>query len=159
MKTIPSLSVDAQALARVLGESPVGEVVTYDALSKAIGRDVRSARGLLYTAVRTVMRDSNAVFAAVRGVGLKRLESTEIVSVATQTVRHIRKASGRAMQKLACTDLSKLNESQKVSVFTHNSLLGALRVMSCQPSIKKLTEAVNSANAELPIAKTLALFQ
>jgi len=157
MKTIPSASVDTQALIKALEVAQVGQTIEYDALSKVIGRDVRKVRGLLYTAFRNLMREKDIVFAPVRGVGVKRLAPEEIVELGIFGVRHIRRTARRTIRKISCAQLSTLSEPKKVELFTHSSLLGAVSVMSSGQSIKKLAAAIQTE--ALPLAKTLALFQ
>ena len=68
------ISPDTVALAEALSATPVGETITYETLSAAIGRDVREhAVHLLHSAFRIVQRDHGAVFSNIRlrGTGFR----------------------------------------------------------------------------------------
>src|SRR5690348_7295398 len=80
-KTIPELSLDARLLKQRLDDVKEDEEITYDTLSEIIGRNVQNgARGCLYTALRLVRKENGAIFATVRGVGLKRLHNKAIAA-------------------------------------------------------------------------------
>ena len=73
MRAIPELSEESKRLAKILQDIPPGGFVEYDALSLAVGLDVRTeGRSRLGTARNICMREYAMVFAAVRGKGLKR---------------------------------------------------------------------------------------
>jgi len=155
--TIQRISVDADILYRRLAETSPGDVVTYDELSAEIGRDVQSeARGLLNTARNKALREDRAVFGVRRGVGLERLGDVGVVETATESRGRIRRMSRRAARRLSCVDdFDNLPQEKKTEHNVAVSMFGAIYVATSKKGTKRLTGAVESANAELSLAKTL----
>lgn len=98
---ITDLSPDARVIADILIACPVGEIVTHNALSNAIARDITRYRYILYTAMRVAQREAGAVFVTMRGQGYRRLEAVKIADTVGQSARkHIRRTAGRARRTM-----------------------------------------------------------
>lgn len=155
-RAIPELSVDTQTIERLLWEVPVGEVASYGDLSAAIGRDVqRKARHILNSAVRRVLREKQVVFAAVNGVGLKRLSDVGVLGVGAQAVTAIGRKSRRTVKKLACAQYEALSKPEQT---VHNVLvsqLGVLAHITSAGTQKKLEAKIDQAQKKLPVGKML----
>jgi hypothetical protein len=155
-RAIPELSVDTQTIERLLWDVPVGEVISYETLSKAIGRDVqRRARHILTSAVRRVQREKQMVFAAVNDVGLKRLSDSGVIGVGAQAVVEIGRKSRRTVKKLACAKYEALSKDEQTQHNVLVSQLGMLAHVTSANSQKKLEAKVEEAQAKLPVAKML----
>ena len=103
MRAIPALSEESKSLAKILQDIPPGGVVEYDALSLAVGLDVRTeGRSRLGTARNICMREYAMVFAAVRGKGLKRLVDREMASIGTASLQKINRACRRDVRAMSC---------------------------------------------------------
>lgn len=158
-KSIPEISVDAQHLAKRLETVKPGEVVGYQELSALIKRDVQGvAAGILNTARKLIQREQRAVFASVRGVGLKRLDDAGIVSQGQAAVAGIHRAARRNSRKLGCAEYERLSASDRVKFNASACLLGTLELATKPSRIKSLSSAVESAAKQLPTADVLALF-
>lgn len=157
-RSIPELSVDTQALERLLLAVEIGGDISYQTMNKAIGRDVQNgARHILMSAVRRVQRDRHMVFAPVFGKGLKRLTDAGVLGIGEQAIAAIGRKSRRTVKKLACADYDKLTTAEKT---THNVLvsqLGALAHVTSGSTQKKLTE--RAGHEKLPVAKMLEAMQ
>ena len=94
------ISADAAAIARSFEALQVGETLTYAAISTLVGRDARSIRGAIATALQTVQRDKRMVLGTVRKVGYIRLNDGEIIDTYDQTRARIRRQSARAVKRL-----------------------------------------------------------
>ena len=95
------ISADARAIADLLIACPVGEVVTFAAMSTAIGRDIRARRHVISTARRVAEREEGAVFTIERHAGYKRLDAARVADVIGTTTRaHIRRAARRSVKSL-----------------------------------------------------------
>ena len=139
------------------------ELVTYDALSSAIGRDVRkSARGNLATA-RRMAESEGRVFAAVLKVGLKRLTAQEICTApGEQMVRRVHGLARRTNRKLACVgaeDFKKLTREEQTDLNSHRSLAGLLHHVTKPSEVKRVVKKVSEASGELAIGRVLELFK
>lgn len=149
------LSTDSAALALRLTEVAVGDIVRYDDLSKAIGRDVRSsAAGALESARRVAQRDSRAVFASVRGEGLRRLTDAEIVDLSDSGRDRIRRQAKRTAKKLVCVDYDALPAEKKVKHNAALSMMGALASIATDTAQKRLEKQIAETGKQLPAAKS-----
>lgn len=153
-------SSDARFMAKVLANANPGEIVTYEMLSEAIGRDVRRfAASALFTAVKMQLRERR-VFECIRGVGYKLLEGHEIVRTqGEKAFNAITNKARSAVKKIAAADYSELNNDQKVKHNAQISMLGAICHMTKPKALENVENAVIAAqNKELPVGNTLALF-
>ena len=151
-------SVDAKLIRSVLAESKVGDVVTYEQLSKAIGRDVREhARSALGTARRGLLRDERIVFGVEQNVGLVRLNDEEIVSSAESDRRRIQRTAKRSLQRLSVVDFDKLSEEKKRAHIVASAQIGVVAMFAKSSSSKRIESKVTGSDA-IPIGETLKLF-
>jgi hypothetical protein len=130
----------------------VGEVVTYEELSKLIGIDVREeGRGALRSARNILLRDEQIVLDSVPNVGLKRSSDSEIVQSA---------GAQRGVQRLtAVADFDRLSDADKLAHNASVSALAVIKLMGKPKSVERIAASVNTANTgSLPIARTLELF-
>lgn len=155
MKADFELSADSKTLASVLLEAKKDDTITYERLSKAIGRDVRGdGAGSLQTARRIAQREQRMVFDSVRGVGLKRLQDADIVDLSDKARDHMRRTARRTAKKLVCVDFDDLTNEKKVKHNAALSMMGALAELTTEKSLLKLQANVeHSRTDQLPAAK------
>lgn len=155
MKADFELSADSKTLASVLLEAQKDETITYERLSKAIGRDVRAdASGALQTARRLAQREQRMVFDAVRGVGLKRLQDSDIVDLSDKARDQMRRTARRTAKKLVCVDFDGLPNDKKVKHNAALSMMGALATLTTETSFGRLQSKVQQTRTDhLPAAK------
>jgi DNA-binding winged helix-turn-helix (wHTH) protein len=159
MNTKFEMSADAKIIRSVLAEAAVGDLVTYETLTKAIGRDVRGhATGAMHTALRSVLRDDAKVFGNVRGVGYRRLADGEIIDTSESSRRRIQKESKRAIKRLTCVKFDELGQDQKRQHIAASAQLGAMAHFASKHATKKIESAVQKEDKEMPIGQTLRLF-
>ncbi len=161
MKTIPTISVEAQALLRRLLQCSIGQTVSYEELSTIVGRDVQGeGYGSLATARRRAQRDNGLVFKCVRGVGLKCCDDHEIVDSLRATPRRLRRVAARASREAVCVkDFDKLSREDQLA---HNGLLAALGVVAhvtAPKSLNKISSKCAEQGAVIPPRKMLEFFQ
>jgi hypothetical protein len=156
-KAISELSVDAQTLERVLRKANVGEVVSYDALSGSIGRDVRKGgRHLLRTARHRAFTQDGVVFDTVTDVGLKRLDDHGIVGTQTKRLTHIHRVAARSKRELAAVrDFAAMSNEDKIKHNTGMSLFGVLQHVTKEKTVLKLEATFEHASGVMPLAKML----
>jgi len=136
----PDFQKSAQTLALMdrLRLAPVGEVVSYSALSEVIGESITESRGHLYTAIKALMPDGLA-FGTVRGEGVKRLTADELPAIGAAAIVHIGRTSRRARARMAVVSgMNDVSNEARIKINTASSLLGALEHFST----KKATAAV-----------------
>lgn len=115
-RSIPELSIDTQTLERHLATIEVGGSVSYDDLSKLIGRSVRNGNShLLASARHRLQRDQSMVFEPVRGEGLKRLDDIGIANSGESARMKMHNLARRTRQRLTCVkDFDALPNEAKV---------------------------------------------
>jgi len=129
------ISVEAEALIRLLVDCPVGSTIDYKAMNDACGVLVRDRKWIIATARNHMLNDHQAVFAAIRGVGLKRLTDSEIVASGDDHCRRIRRAAKRGIRQITCVSFEAMSTEDRAR---HNARLSVLTVMH---SITRPTEA------------------
>ena len=148
------LSADSKTLASVLREVAKKDTISYAALSRAIGRDVRTeCAGALRSARMLVQRENRMVFDSVRGVGLMRLADSAIVDLADKARDKVRKHARRTAKKLVCVDFDDLPNDKKIKHNAALSMFGVLSEISTDKSMKRLLSHPGINASQLPAAK------
>ena len=153
-------AVDVDTLKAALKDVPVGETISYSALSRLVGRDVQGKhRYLLVSACDRLLKDNKMVFGAVFNTGIKRLTPDESISQASHVLKRVRTIAKRGAAKIAATDYHSLSSDDMKRM--HNgylSLLAAVVYSADSRHLNRLTGPVTNADQSvLPTAKTLKL--
>jgi hypothetical protein len=158
-KSIPEMAIDTRLLLQRLLKAAVGELVSYQELSKEISRDVqREANPCLQSAMRAALRQ-DMVFSTVRNVGVKRLTDRELAGVGEATRQHISRSARVAMKKMSkVQDFKALTDTEKVRHNTGLAMLGAVAHIASPKQAKALEGRVSNSLAVLPVQETLAAF-
>jgi hypothetical protein len=152
-------SSDTKILESVLGECEVGGIITYESLSKAIGRDVRAhALGALNSARKALLNDKGFVFSVEPNIGCVRLNDAAIVQSTESDRRRMQRTSTRALKKLSVVDFKNLDEPTKRMHTTASAQIGAIAMFSQKSTTKKIEAKLTGNAATLPIGETLKLF-
>jgi hypothetical protein len=151
-------SADTKILESVLAEATVGDLVTYETLSKAIGRDVRVfALPSLRSARHGLLRDKKYVFGCEAGVGLRRLNDSQIVDSSESDRMKMKRAANRSIKKLGVVDFDKLPPEKKKQHTVASAQMGAIALFSGKSATKKIAEGVNDKTT-IAIGETLKMF-
>jgi hypothetical protein len=151
-------SQDTKILESVLKGIEVGQTVTYEQLSKAIGRDVREhARSSLDTARRGVLK-LGIVFDVEQNVGLVRLNDAQIVNSTERDRKSISRKARHTLNKLSVAKYENLDDEAKRKHVTMSAQMGALQMFSAKSTTSKIESKVSNDTKELPIGETLKLF-
>lgn len=155
-----AVSIETKLIAERLAQATVGDIVTYEELSSLAKRDVQMNRGPLHSALRQVLRN-RIVFACVAGVGFKRCNDIEKVTVVSYDhLRRMRAAARRSQRAaFAVEDFSSLPRDVQTQHNVQASIAGVVLQMASSNGQKKLRQAVETAGHELPIAATLETFK
>lgn len=156
------VSQEAKLLAARLAQAGAGEVVSYKDLSATIGANVRTARGwgVLNTARRIVREQNRAVFRAVPNEGLRRLTDEEVTVVAPAEMRNrTRRKASRTVRELVTVDYDKLPSQARTAHNVALSMAGALTLSVSPQATKRLTQACEKAQAQLPVGNVLEEFK
>lgn len=150
--------VDAQTITKFLEEIPVGAIATYEEISRLINDDIQANRGPMETARRILLRENQIVFGAVHGIGLKRLDATEIVEQEQGTVIKVRRATTRAMKRLASADFDSLPPPEQGRHRLVSATLGAIAVCSGKKAQNKLSQRIQNSG-KLEVGEAFRLFE
>lgn len=153
----PENEIAISVLAEHLRGLPVGGVLTYPAASTAIGENAQGrGRRLLARARSIVEREDGSRFGTVSGIGVKRLETADVIGIGMGYRRHIRRTSKRAFDRLSGLRLNDLTEDQRKRIDAERAAFGAISLMTTEKSVA--TIAKNTTETALPVAETLRLF-
>lgn len=151
-------SADAKVLESVLAEAEIGATITYDELSKSIGRNVREhALASLRTARQGVLKDKGIVFGVERGVGLVRLDSAGIVKSTESDRLRLQRGAKRSIRKLAVVDFESLDADGKRAHVVASAQMGAIAMFSHKNASNKIEKHVTDSR-QLAIGETLKMF-
>lgn len=152
-------SADTKILETVLAEANVGDLITYEQLSKAIGRDVRKfALSSLSSARRGIFNAKRYVFGTEKNVGLRRLNDNEIVDSTEHDRKKLRRAAKRTINKLGVVDFDNLTPEKKRQHIVASAQMGAVEMFAGKNATKKIEAKVNDSSKVLPIGETLRMF-
>lgn len=158
-RPIGTISVEAQTLAKLLAETPVGALISYEVLSTAIGRDItKDARWALDTARTKVMREERMVFGTMKGLGLKRLNDVETVQTGAAAISHIKRTAARSLEKVTCPDSAALPPDAQQQQFLYISINQLHIHISKRKSLRAIATAVKAKLAPLDLNETLRHF-
>lgn len=151
-------SADTKVLESLLKEAKVGDVVSYEAMSRALGRDVRQhAIGAMQSARRAMLAEG-VVFGTQTNVGLVRLNDKEIVESTESDRRKMKRASNRSLRKLSVVKFEALTEDDKRKHTTMAAQMGAISMFASKSSTRKIEEKVTPKSETLAIGETLKMF-
>ncbi|MGE0714806.1 MAG: hypothetical protein AB7P02_05135 [Alphaproteobacteria bacterium] len=145
------------ALADGLRALPVGGVLTYSAAHDAVGQDVKTKRRYLLDRAREIVeREDGTRFGTVSNVGVKRLETADVLGIGAGYRRHIRRTATKAHKRLSGLRVNDLTEAQQKRLDAERAGFGAISLLATERAVKTVEAASNGAT--LPVGKTLALF-
>jgi len=151
-------SSDTGILENLLSEAKVGELITYQKMSEALGRDVRQyAMNALCSARKMVLKNKQYVFGTECSQGLRRLDDSAIVMASEEDRTRMLRQARRAITKLSCVKFDELNDVAKRKHIVASAQFGAVEMFSKTSATKKITEAVKDKTV-MPIGETLKLF-
>lgn len=152
------LSADSSTIAFLLRQAQIGDVVTYEAISEAIGRDVReNCMGALQTARSLVQRENRMVFDVVRKIGLKRLDNDSIVDLSDRAREQARRLAKRTSKKLVCVDYDSLSREKQTKHNASLSVFSCIAELSTNKAQARLSKTLETSSMQVPAAKAALL--
>lgn len=163
MITTPTFtaSIDTKMLAELLRSTEIRGIVTYVEMQTRIGRDPqKQARGSLQSA-RKMLEKEGLVFAAVKNVGMMRLDDIGVIRNAEADVCSIRRKARRSFNRVSqgVHDYVGLNAQEKMRFNATASILGMITTVLDPRRVRKLEDRVKGESGALPLAKTLEAFR
>ncbi len=159
----PLVSIDVKTIHARLAKLGVGETVTYDELSKLIGREVRtggSAAWVLSRARHKCLYEDGIVISSVMKVGVKRLSDAEIVDTGQDIVSRIHNMTVTGMRRLsAIKSYDALTGDRKVKFNAYTSICGTLGHFTKSKQVEAVSKAAEKSGGQLPLQRMLEAFQ
>lgn len=156
MKSIPEKSDDTRRIEARLRDARIDEVVTYDELSRIIGRDVRNhCMNNIYSARRILMKE-NMHFGTVIGEGIKRLSPDDSVKSAQLCTKRAKNAARKGIKTLKHIEYSELSEEAKKVHLVESTKLVAMELFGSEKATKRIEGKIDKDT--LPLGETLKLF-
>lgn len=157
MQTIGEKTSDTIIIERMMMELSVGSELTYEQMSRALGRDAKKhCTSNIQSAKRSCERNG-VILGAIRGVGYKRLDDSGIVKAAQSDTQRILRASRRGIRRLSVANYDSLNSDQKREHTTAAAQLGAAAHFASASARKKIESKVNGSQV-IALGETLKLF-
>ncbi len=159
--SIPELGIEAQVIIALLRKMQVGDTLSYETITTAVGRDVRyKARSSLQTAVRYVERNDGVVIGAIRAVGIKRLDDLGIISKsATHMQKSRRQATRVARISQLVKDFDALPQERKSELAILQSKAGLIVMFTGKKAEETLRLAVDQDKSAVPPMRMLDHFR
>lgn len=152
-------SADTLIIENRLRNAVVGEMVSYDELTKLLGRDVRQFCRSSITSARHTLEGESIFFDTVANEGLKRLtESEAVTKTAPSYVSRAKSAASRGMRVLQNVQYDNLDDNTKRKHLSTSAQLGAIKLFTSSKATKAIEGKVEQTKTTLPIGETLKLF-
>lgn len=151
------MGIDARMIYDLLDKLEEGELLTYDAMSNCIKRNIRNHWSIIETARRNHYANSK-VFATVKNEGLKRVDDSTKVDIAEAHIKRVRGVIKKS--KRICTsvlDFDKMPNDKKIK---HNMILSlgaTLLQFSSSNALKKIE--TKSDTRTLAVGEVMELFK
>jgi len=158
-KMIHEKSNETRIVENVLAEAAIGQIVSYDQLTKAIGKPILLHRSVIASARRSLLRTNKLVFGCVFGVGLRRLNDEQVVDTIDGDRLRLRRLSTRSLDKLATVNFSALPADAQTRHVVASAQLGAIAMFATRRSRNQIeSKVIAEAGKALSINDTLLLF-
>lgn len=151
-----TLNPEARALANLFAATSVGAVVTYAAMTAAIGRDIHARRHLIPRALTIAAKEAGAIFGSVRKVGYQRLAATDAHMLGAHTRGRIRRSAKRTAEAIvsAVSAANDMPDDARRRAFAEVNAMGLIRHLATD---KAVSAVVAEPKAE-PVAHTMRRF-
>lgn len=131
-------SIDVENIRAALGEVPVGELLTYDAITEIIGAPAKEKRFLILAAIQKINKDTGALFVPVTRVGYRRLPASESYIIGVNTRSKIRRSARRTGQRII-NAIRGVNDMPRENLLRANreiAMLGLIEHVSSERAAK-----------------------
>ena len=147
------ISPTVRALVDALVSVSPGELITYRALSAAIGQDVREVSHLLLRARDIAGRDHGALYGTERGVGYVRLTTEQLPGVGATLRASVRRRTRRVSSRLSMA-ASRVNDMPAETARKINAELSVLGLLNHLSGDKRAEPAAAHDHRPEPVAIT-----
>lgn len=132
----------------LLRSTPIGEILSYQELSRRLGRPIKSSDSVLRTVLRHALRDEGIVVRAVPKVGYRRLGANGAVDEAGHAVRSVRNKAKKGLKIIRATEGSNeltLNNQSLAAV--HRLRFNVMVELSGPQVTRRLRKTIDTPSA------------
>lgn len=137
-RVLPALSAETIRMTMLLREVPVGEVITFEAMSLEMLFDVTKRRQCIYAAIKTLERDEHIKFSSVRGVGYKRLDDEGAAQTIPSYVQKTRRAAKRGLRRAKTINITNVPLADRGALVAQSSYLALVEYAGAPVQQRKL---------------------
>lgn len=148
-------STDVRYLADLLKATPIDGMISYDAMTKALGFNIINKRYLIPAAMRLASTEVGAIFENIRGQGYHRLRSAEVHQIGLSARRRVRSTTRRASNTIDST-ISKANDMTDADLRKALREMSALDLIRFMATDRVIKAAMPESEKPQPVAKSLA---
>jgi hypothetical protein len=156
-KGIADISMETQLLVRRLRDTKIGDLLTYEDLSKVARRPVGdSLRGPLTSARRKLLREERIAFVTIAGTGIRRATDEEKVAMGVDGMSRMRRQGRRSLRQIySVENFDAMPPEVKVQHNVTATVLNLFVEVSGAKKQKQLTAAVEKQGNMLPLEASL----
>lgn len=148
------MSANTRFLVQELEKLKEGDRISYADLCSIAGLSLSNLRSPLDTARTILMRDQGIVFGVERGIGLIRLNESEILASTSQEIKGIRQKARKGIKKLAATDYNKMTPQEQLQYTIKGAVFAMSNEAASSRGQKKIAAVAEATKAkELPISQ------
>lgn len=129
MNIAQTIAPDTQAIVDLFLATPVGQTVTFAAMSAAIGQAIANRRHLIPRAIHIAARDHGAIFGSVRTVGYHRMPAQDAHMLGAHTRHRMRRSAKRTSAAIvaAVTMANDMPAAAKVRAYAEVNAMALIR--------------------------------
>lgn len=153
------LSLETRQIADFIELTSPGEMFTYAALSKHIGRPIDGGDPVLQRAMQHLEK-KGICFVNARAVGYRRQTDNGLVLETSRNRRLLQRRAKRYGRRLTKVEnFEALSNEEKVTHQAHLSLFGAISSMASKTGIQRIERISTASSQKLALGKTLEAFK
>lgn len=129
-------------IADVLNETAMGDVVTFNDLTLAIGEDIMNQRFLIYRAQNVAATETGAQFKTIHKTGYQRLHSNELVKIGQSARHRIKNTAKRANSGISAglRVANDLSPSEMNAILREQTVLGLHEHLAMDKNMPEVPE-------------------
>lgn len=155
-QAIKEVSPLTKGFMEIMRNLPVGTVMTYENLAKAQPCGSIERAKYYLTRARKHLINEGQSWEPVFGIGLKRLNDSQIIDVACQSRERIGRIVYRTRKQVESVDYKSLSNEDKLKYATSVSTLATIALFSSDRAQKKISN--NIENGTIELGKMISLF-
>lgn len=156
--TTPENELVVERLTNALIDMSIGSTLAYSTLNDIAGCKLDDRRSLLKRARERAEISAGAMYEAVRGVGIKRLNASDSPEVGLGALRSCRRKARKGARRLNRINSNSLSDQDRKRVIAYGSLLGAIATVADGNKARTVAAVVIDTVNPIPPKDVLKMF-